>query len=227
MIYLISRRAHSGDIPPSRSPANTSVVGATMAAEAVPTTAAIQSPILLRAPNGAEVWTIIELQGSIESKASNSLNGVEFAQLSWEPNTVSHARAHRPRRSTACTLAPARCRPRLSSSSASRRRQALGRTSRSRWSSSIRSKATHATMRVRPSLRPTRMVVPTRLTTIAPPVRCPARGVVRRKLVFKARPKPITRTAAIRKRIRLDGPEAPGGQESEAPVVPEVPGASS
>ena len=83
-----------------------------MAAEAVPTTAAIQSPILLRAPNGAEVWTIIELQGSIESKASNSLNGVEFAQLSWEPNTVSHARAHRPRRSTACTLAPARRRPR-------------------------------------------------------------------------------------------------------------------
>ena len=55
-----------------------------------------------------------------------------------------------------------------------------------------------------------------------------------RKLVFKARPKPITRTAAIRKRVRLDGPEAPGGQEapdgSEAPavpVVPEVPGASS
>ena len=61
--------------------------------EAVSTTAAIQSPILLRAPNGAEVWTVIELQGSIESKASNSLNGVEFAQLSWEPNTVSHARA--------------------------------------------------------------------------------------------------------------------------------------
>ena len=77
-----------------------------MAEETVAATAAIQSPILLRAPNGAEVWTIIELQGSIESKASNSLNGVEFAQLSWEPNTVSHARAHRPRRSTACTLAP-------------------------------------------------------------------------------------------------------------------------
>ena len=57
--------------------------------EAVSTTAAIQSPILLRAPNGAEVWTVIELQGSIESKASSSLNGVEFAQLSWEPNTVS------------------------------------------------------------------------------------------------------------------------------------------
>eukprot|EP00964_Phaeocystis_antarctica_P000079 scaffold40_cov66-Phaeocystis_antarctica.AAC.3 len=72
-----------------------------MAEETVAATAAIQSPILLRAPNGAEVWTIIELQGSIESKASNSLNGVEFAQLSWEPNTVSHARAHRPRRSTA------------------------------------------------------------------------------------------------------------------------------
>ena len=61
--------------------------------EAVSTTAAIQSPILLRAPNGAEVWTVIELQGSIESKASSSLNGVEFAQLSWGPNTVSHARA--------------------------------------------------------------------------------------------------------------------------------------
>ena len=124
-----------------------------MAEEAVPTTAAIQSPILLRAPNGSEVWTIIELQGSIESKASNSLNGVEFAQLSWEPNTVSHARAHRPRRSTACMLAPARRRPHLSLSSGSRRQQALGRTSRSRWSSSIRSRATHATMRVRPSLR--------------------------------------------------------------------------
>ena len=75
--------------------------------EAVSTTAAIQSPILLRAPNGAEVWTVIELQGSIESKASSSLNGVEFAQLSWEPNTVStrartaravaqRARSHRP-----------------------------------------------------------------------------------------------------------------------------------
>ena len=76
--------------------------------------------------------------------------------------------------------------------------------------------------------------VPTRLTTVAPtalpPAPCAARGVVRRKLVFKARPKPITRTAAIRKRIRLDGPEAPGGQEPEAPaapLVPEVPGASS
>ena len=123
----------------------------TMAEETVAATAAIQSPILLRAPNGAEVWTIIELQGSIESKASNSLNGVEFAQLSWEPNTVSHARAHRPRRSTACTLAPARRRPHLSSSSGSRRRQALGRTSRSRSSSSIRLRATHATMRVRPN----------------------------------------------------------------------------
>ena len=143
----------------------------TMAEETVAATAAIQSPILLRAPNGAEVWTIIELQGSIESKASNSLNGVEFAQLSWEPNTVSHARAHRPRRSTACTLAPARRRPHLSLSSGSRRQQALGRTSRSRSSSSIRSRATHATMRVRPSLRAepaSRMIVPTRLTTVAP-----------------------------------------------------------
>ena len=82
-----------------------------------------------------------------------------------------HARAHRPRRSTACTLAPARRRPHLPSSSGSRRRQALGRTSRSRWSSSTRSRATHATMRVRASLRAepaTRMVAPTRLTTMAP-----------------------------------------------------------
>jgi hypothetical protein len=151
------------DTPRHRALAPTSARSAM--SEAVSTTAAIQSPILLRAPNGAEVWTVIELQGSIESKASNSLNGVEFAQLSWEPNTVSHARAHRPRRSTACTLAPACCRPHLPSSSGSRRRQALGRTSRSRWSSSTRSRATHATMRVRASLRAepaTRMVAPTR-----------------------------------------------------------------
>lgn len=84
-------------------------------------------PILLRAPDGADIWTIIELQGSIESKAA-TLNGafarltpttqrrhelaydcsrsqvpdvrcvcafvarpagVQFAQLSWEPNSVS------------------------------------------------------------------------------------------------------------------------------------------
>lgn len=54
---------------------------------------------------------------------------------------------------------------------------------------------------------------------------------MRRKLVFKARPKPITRTAAIRKRVRLDGPEAQEGleapEESEAPAGPEVPVASS
>ena len=134
--------------PPRHGARANQCAGGSMS-EAVSTTAAIQSPILLRAPNGAEVWTVIELQGSIESKASNSLNGVEFAQLSWEPNTVSHARAHRPRRSTACTLAPARRRPHLPSSSGSRRRQALGRTSRSRSSSSTRSRATHATMRVR------------------------------------------------------------------------------
>eukprot|EP00964_Phaeocystis_antarctica_P000080 scaffold40_cov66-Phaeocystis_antarctica.AAC.4 len=67
-------------------------------------------------------------------------------------------------------LAPAYGRPHLSSSSGSRRRQALGRTSRSRSSSSIRLRATHATMRVRTPLRAeptTRIIVPTRLTTIA------------------------------------------------------------
>ena len=85
-------------------------------------------PILLRAPDGADIWTIVELQGSIESKAATlngaldsltattarpaptctsyatssrpdpnvcvcvaRLTGVQFAQLSWEPNSVSPA----------------------------------------------------------------------------------------------------------------------------------------
>ena len=36
--------------------------------------AASAKPILLRAPEGADIWTIVELQGSIESKAA-TLNG--------------------------------------------------------------------------------------------------------------------------------------------------------
>ena len=41
------------------------------------------------------------------------------------------------------------------------------------------------------------------------------RGVIRRKLVYKSRPKPVTMsTLAMRKRVRLDAPQA----SSAAPV---------
>ena len=40
----------------------------------VASSAAPTKPILLRAPDGADIWTIVELQGSIESKAA-TLNG--------------------------------------------------------------------------------------------------------------------------------------------------------
>ena len=77
----------------------------------------------------------------------------------------------------------------------------------------------------------TRRAQPLTHAPLLPLACCPARGVVRRKLVFKARPKPVTRTVAIRKRVRLDGPDAAEGQEGqkgqEGPAVPEVPVASS
>eukprot|EP00320_Phaeocystis_rex_P020445 CAMPEP_0119077184 /NCGR_PEP_ID=MMETSP1178-20130426/93166_1 /TAXON_ID=33656 /ORGANISM="unid sp, Strain CCMP2000" /LENGTH=165 /DNA_ID=CAMNT_0007059523 /DNA_START=34 /DNA_END=531 /DNA_ORIENTATION=- len=143
--------------------------------------AAIQSPIFLRAPNGADIWTIIELQGSIESKASNSLNGMQFAQLLWEPNCAA---------------------PFIIFG----KQKAAGS-----WADLKKP-----------------LVVMAKVE--GNPCQYQARGVVRRKLVFKARPKPITSSAvalALGKRVRLDGPEAPNGLGclggTTAPQALEVP----
>ena len=68
----------------------------------------VAAPIMLRAPDGAAVWTIIELQGSVVCSAGTSLNGLQFAKLSWEPNCVRHALAHRARPHLARPTLPAR-----------------------------------------------------------------------------------------------------------------------
>ena len=146
--------------------------------------APIQRPILLRAPDGAEVWTIVELQGSIESKASTTLNGVQFAQLSWESNEVRCG----PRAATDDTHphAPRFC--------------ALPQAAPSIIFGKQKAEGCWADLK-----KP--LVVMAKVE--GNPCEYHARGVVRRKLVYKARPKPITRpAAAVRKRVRLDGPEA-------------------
>ena len=40
--------------------------------------------LVLRAPEGELGWTLIELQGTIESRSGGSLDGLNFAQLVHE-----------------------------------------------------------------------------------------------------------------------------------------------
>ena len=47
-------------------------------------------PILLRAPNGEVAWTLIELQGAIESRnGAASLDGIEFGKLTEQVRRAS------------------------------------------------------------------------------------------------------------------------------------------
>ena len=64
-------------------------------------------PIQLVAPDGEKIWTIVELQGSIESKEGGALNGQELGQITQRPDVrrpVPHA-AQRSAASDACAHA--------------------------------------------------------------------------------------------------------------------------
>ena len=53
--------------------------------------------IVLRSPAGEVGWTVIELQGAIESRVGGSLDGVQFGRLQREPGVRPSPRESRRR----------------------------------------------------------------------------------------------------------------------------------
>ena len=87
------RAAPAARVPDERSWRVRSGPMADAASAAQPTTS-----LVLRAPDGEKAWTLIELQGLIESRTGGTLDGMEFAKLTNEVRapTPLTIRAHIP-----------------------------------------------------------------------------------------------------------------------------------